>query len=111
MAGAAAFGGMIGSVLAPLIVRSNPANIPVLNTVLPSLALAGFLLTWLSVTSSLPPSPPSPSAETSWHREAETLGNLHRQPGPPPHLSLYLSLFSHSVNLYHHQFLEGLTFR
>ena len=69
---------MIGSVVAPLIVREDPANIPLLNTVLPSLAALGFLLTWVSVNTSQPPSPPSPSAETLGERETETLGNLHR---------------------------------
>ena len=77
MAGAAAFGGMIGSVVAPIIVRDDPANIPILNTVLPCLAVVGFLLTWLSVTSKYPASPPSPSAERLLHRQTQTLGNLH----------------------------------
>ena len=76
MAGAAAAGGMIGSVLAPLIVQDDPKNIPILNTVLPSLAVVGFLLTWLSVNSKYPLSPPSPSAERLQNKPAQTLGNL-----------------------------------
>ena len=79
MAGAAAAGGMIGSVLAPLIVRKEPSNIPVLNTVLPCLALAGFLLTWLSVNSKYPLSPPSPSAERLQNKPTQTLGNLQTE--------------------------------
>ena len=35
MAGSGAVGGMIGSILAPVIVNDNPANIPILQTVLP----------------------------------------------------------------------------
>ena len=37
MAGSGAVGGMIGSVLAPIIVNNDPDNIPVLNTVFPVL--------------------------------------------------------------------------
>ena len=88
MAGAAAFGGMIGSVVAPLIVQGDPANIPLLNTVLPSLAAAGFLLTWLSVNTSQPPSPPSPSAEALGDKEAETLGKHSETTRTPPVLSV-----------------------
>ena len=35
MAGSGAVGGMIGSILAPVIVNDDPANIPILQTVLP----------------------------------------------------------------------------
>ena len=34
MAGSGAVGGMIGSVMAPLVVGDNPANIPTLQTIL-----------------------------------------------------------------------------
>ena len=78
MACASAFGGMLGSVLAPLIVRKDKTNIPILNTVLPSLAVLGFLLTWLSVNSKYPPTPPSPSAERVMQKQSDTLGNLHQ---------------------------------
>ena len=79
---------MIGSVVAPLIVQGDPANIPLLNTVLPSLAAAGFLLTWLSVNTSQPPSPPSPSAEALGDKEAETLGKHSETTRTPPVLSV-----------------------
>ena len=35
MAGSGAVGGMIGSILAPVIVNDDPNNIPILQTVLP----------------------------------------------------------------------------
>ena len=35
MAGSGAVGGMIGSIMAPMIVNDDPANIPILQTVLP----------------------------------------------------------------------------
>ena len=40
MAGSGAVGGMIGSILAPVIVNDNPANIPILQTVLPCIRSA-----------------------------------------------------------------------
>ena len=40
MAGSGAVGGMIGSILAPVIVNDNPANIPILQTVLPCIRRA-----------------------------------------------------------------------
>jgi len=63
MAGSGAVGGMIGSVLAPVIVNNDPNNIPILNTVFPVLSILGFLMTWMSVTMEHPPTPPSASAE------------------------------------------------
>ena len=84
---------MIGSLLVPLIVQSDPANIPILNTVLPSLAVVGFLLTWLSVNTSHPPTPPSPSAEALGDKE-ETLGNLQRHPGHSLSSQLFPALVS-----------------
>ena len=35
MAGSGAVGGMIGSILAPIIVNNDPDNIPLLNTIFP----------------------------------------------------------------------------
>jgi len=62
MSGSGALGGMIGSVISPIIVRDDPSNIPILNAVLPTFSIVGFIVTWLSVTMDQPPLPPSPSA-------------------------------------------------
>ena len=78
LAGAPALGAMIGSVVAPQLVREDPNNIPILNIAFPCLALAGFLLTWLVVRLPHPPSPPSNSARALLAR-------------PPPSLAQFLS--------------------
>lgn len=55
---------VLGQLVTPLIV-TQPAQIPLLNLVWFLPALPGFLLTVIGVKSSLPPSPPSPSAAAS----------------------------------------------
>jgi len=63
MAGAAAFGAMIGSLLAPVIVSSSPSNIPLLNIIFPACMLAGVVAAWTTVNAPHPPTPPSLSAQ------------------------------------------------
>ena len=55
---------VLGQLVTPLIV-TQPAHIPLLNLVWFLPALPGFLLTVIGVKTSLPPSPPSPSAAAS----------------------------------------------
>jgi hypothetical protein len=55
---------VLGQCLTPLLVTS-PADIPLLNLVWFLPALPGFFLTLCGVRSSLPPTPPSPSAASA----------------------------------------------
>jgi len=55
---------VLGQLITPLVI-SHPSQLPILNLIWFLPALPGFLLTVCGVKSSLPPSPPSPSAATA----------------------------------------------
>ena len=83
---------VLGQLLTPLLV-SQPSQFPLLNLVWFLPAVPGFLLTVLGVRSSLPPTPPSPSAAlASTVRRPPFLGTIRQLATNKPFIIIFFFL-------------------